>query len=77
MTTASPTPVQARICQFMRDFLAKEDRMPSSYEIAHHFGCCQTNALVHLRRMAAKGILEFRKADGKYGWWRFPRKEGQ
>ncbi len=66
---------QAKILQFMREFHATEDRLPSSREIADHLGFKHQTAVVnHLRRLVAKGLIEHRRPEGrKNGWHRFPR----
>lgn len=77
---APPTPLtskQTRVLQFLRDFHAEEDRLPSSREVSAHFGwASNTAALGHLRALARKGVIEYREDQvNRRAWWRFTRSE--
>lgn len=65
------TSIQAGVLDFMRQFLAAEDRMPTMAEIAERFGWYSANAAnEHVLRLGQKGWLEKRGIH-----WRFPRSE--
>jgi len=66
---------QAAVMDFIRDFYAQEDRLPSTRDIQTFFGWkSQTGAVSHLRALCRKGYLEHRQgAINERCWWRFAR----
>lgn len=72
---AALTHAQHRVLEFLHAFHQDEDRLPSSREIAAHFGwVSNTAAIGHLRALARKGCIEYREDQtNRRAWWRFAR----
>lgn len=71
------TDKQQEILDYMQDFHAEEDRLPSSWELTRHFGWkSQNSAMQVLLALIKKGYLEHRQdpEKGEKGWYRFNRK---
>ena len=59
---------QKEMLAFIVKFFADEDRIPSSRDIAWHFGFTQNSAICHMRALSRKGFIE---SNGRY--WKFNR----
>ena len=71
------TKVQSEVLAFCCKFYENEDRLPTTREIQHFFQWkSQTAAVIHLRALAKKGQLEYRRSSkNTRGRYRFPRFE--
>lgn len=71
-----PTAIQTQVLHFMYAFLAKEDRLPRTREIATHMGWkSQTAAVSVLVALEKKELIETRKQEGRNTWYRLARKK--
>lgn len=68
------TPKQVEVLAYLRAFFAQEDRLPTTRELADHFGFYQSAAMSHLTALVKKGHIECRAtASSTRGYYRFTR----
>lgn len=66
------TPRQAEILQFLQEFHAAEDQLPTYHLIADRFDFASLNAASeHMKALERKGAIE----KNQCGNWRFKREE--
>jgi len=55
---------QKAVLAYLREFHAREDRLPTTREISRHFEFSQTAAVHHLRALENHGAIERREGRG-------------
>lgn len=66
------TPRQQEVYDFLREYFGRNDQLPPSRTIQEKFGfASQTNATLHMQRIAKRGWIEKNEA----GKWRFTRNQ--